>query len=68
MVKAACGGEFLSGTPGVCLQTAMSGSGARYNAGTKRVRSDGYIVVGRPITKAIDPVAAYARCVKEFVG
>ena len=35
--------------------------------GAKELGSD-YIVVGRPITKAEDPVAAYDRCVKEFVG
>ena len=36
-------------------------------AQAKEIGSD-YIVVGRPITAAADPVAAYARCVKEFVG
>lgn len=69
LVKAACGQSFLTVTPGVRFADGDIGDQVRVTTPEKarEIGSD-YIVVGRPITKAADPVAAYARCVKEFVG
>lgn len=68
-VKEACGKEFLTVTPGVRFADGDIGDQVRVTtpAKAKEIGSD-YIVVGRPITKAEDPVAAYRRCVEEFVG
>lgn len=64
----ACGTSFLTVTPGVRFDDASKGDQVRVTtpAKAKELGSD-YIVVGRPITQAKDPVAAYDRCVKEFV-
>ena len=64
-----CGADFLTVTPGVRFADGEVGDQKRVTtpARAKELGSD-YIVVGRPITKADDPVAAYRRCVKEFVG
>ena len=64
-----CGADFLTVTPGVRFADGEVGDQKRVTtpAQAKELGSD-YIVVGRPITKADDPVAAYRRCVKEFVG
>jgi orotidine-5'-phosphate decarboxylase len=64
-----CGKEFLTITPGVRFADGDIGDQKRVMtpAEAKRIGSD-YIVVGRPITGAEDPVAAYRRCVAEFVG
>ena len=64
-----CGADFLTITPGVRFADGEVGDQKRVTtpAQAKELGSD-YIVVGRPITKAADPVAAYRRCVKEFVG
>ena len=63
-----CGKEFLTVTPGVRFADGDIGDQKRVMtpAEAKRIGSD-YIVVGRPITAAEDPVAAYNRCVAEFV-
>ncbi len=63
-----CGNEFLTITPGVRFADGDIGDQKRVMtpADAKKAGSD-YIVVGRPITAAEDPVAAYERCVKEFV-
>ncbi len=63
-----CGGDFLTITPGVRFADGEIGDQKRVMtpAQAKEIGSD-YIVVGRPITAAEDPVAAYERCVKEFV-
>lgn len=68
MVKAACGKTFLTVTPGVRFADGDMGDQVRVTtpAKAKEIGSD-YIVVGRPITAAADPVAAYRRCIKEFV-
>ncbi|MBR0536880.1 MAG: orotidine-5'-phosphate decarboxylase [Clostridia bacterium] len=68
-VHARCGAAFLTVTPGVRFADGDIGDQKRVMtpAEAKRIGSD-YIVVGRPITAADDPVAAYRRCVKEFVG
>ena len=64
-----CGAAFLTVTPGVRFADGEVGDQKRVTtpAQARELGSD-YIVVGRPITKADDPVAAYRRCVKEFVG
>ncbi len=63
-----CGKTFLTITPGVRFADGEKGDQARVMtpAQAKEIGSD-YIVVGRPITAAENPVAAYERCVKEFV-
>lgn len=68
-VHARCGSGFLTVTPGVRFAGSDVGDQKRVTtpARAKELGSD-YIVVGRPITAAADPVAAYNQCVKEFVG
>ena len=63
-----CGKNFLTITPGVRFADGDVGDQKRVMtpAAAKEIGSD-YIVVGRPITAAADPVAAYERCVAEFV-
>ncbi len=63
-----CGANFLTVTPGVRFADGDIGDQKRVMtpAEAKKIGSD-YIVVGRPITAAEDPVAAYERCVAEFV-
>ena len=67
-VHESCGKDFLTVTPGVRFAAGDAGDQKRVTtpARAKELGAD-YIVVGRPITKAEDPVAAYCRCVKEFV-
>ncbi len=69
MVKDNCGNSFMTVTPGVRFADGDVGDQVRVTtpAKAKEIGSD-YIVVGRPITAADDPVAAYRRCVEEFVG
>ncbi|MDE5996101.1 MAG: orotidine-5'-phosphate decarboxylase [Eubacterium sp.] len=69
MVKDACGKQFVTVTPGVRFADGEVGDQVRVTTPekAKEIGSD-YIVVGRPVTQAADPVAAYRRCVKEFVG
>ena len=64
-----CGKNFMTVTPGVRFADGDIGDQSRVMtpAQAKEIGSD-YIVVGRPITAAEDPVAAYKRCVAEFVG
>ena len=68
-VHARCGKDFLTVTPGVRFAGGDKGDQKRVTtpAEANRLGSD-YIVVGRPITQAADPVAAYARCLSEFLG
>lgn len=68
-VHEACGRDFLTVTPGVRFADGDVGDQVRVMtpAQAKAIGSD-YIVVGRPITQATDPVAAYQRCLAEFVG
>lgn len=63
-----CGKEFLTVTPGIRSEEGELGDQKRVMTpkAAKEIGSD-YIVVGRPITAAEDPVAAYERCIKEFV-
>ncbi len=64
-----CGKEFLTVTPGVRFADGDVGDQKRVMTPSeaKKIGSD-YIVVGRPITAAEDPVAAYKRCCNEFIG
>ena len=68
-VHEVCGAGFLTVTPGVRFSDGAKGDQKRVTtpAEAKAIGSD-YIVVGRPITAAADPAAAYERCVREFVG
>lgn len=67
MVKEACGAEFMTVTPGIRFADGEVGDQVRITtpARAREIGSD-FIVVGRPITAADDPVAAYRRCVDEF--
>ena len=67
MVKEACGVEFMTVTPGVRFADGDVGDQVRVTTPerAKEIGSD-FIVVGRPITAADDPVAAYERCMREF--
>ena len=68
-VKESCGNQFLTITPGVRFETDEVGDQVRVTTPkkAKELGSD-YIVVGRPITKADNPVEAYKRCVQDFCG
>jgi len=68
-VHETCGSDFVTVTPGVRFADGDVGDQVRVTtpARAREIGSD-YIVVGRPITQAADPVAAYRRCVAEFVG
>ena len=68
-VHEAYGADFITVTPGVRFAENAVGDQVRVTtpARAKQIGSD-YIVVGRPITAAQDPAAAYARCMAEFVG
>ena len=67
IVKEACGAEFMTVTPGVRFADGDVGDQVRVTTPerAKEIGSD-FIVVGRPITAADDPVAAYERCMREF--
>lgn len=67
-VHETCGKAFLTITPGIRFADGDKGDQVRVTdpAKAKEIGSD-YIVVGRPITAAADPVAAYERCLSEFV-
>ena len=64
-----CGADFVTVTPGVRFADGDKGDQKRVMTPeeAKKIGSD-YIVVGRPITAAADPVAAYERCCREFIG
>ena len=68
-VHKTCGKDFLTVTPGIRFDDGETGDQKRVMtpAKAKEIGSD-YIVVGRPITRSEDPVAAYERCVREFIG
>ena len=68
-VKRRCGADFLTVTPGIRFADGDIGDQKRIMT-PEKARDAGCdcIVVGRPITQAPDPVAAYRRCVREFVG
>ena len=68
MVKDACGQDFVTVTPGIRFADAAADDQVRITtpARAREIGSD-YIVVGRPVTAAPDPVAAYQRCLLEFL-
>ena len=68
-VHGRCGESFLTVTPGIRYADGDKGDQSRVTtpARAREIGGD-YIVVGRPITAAADPVAAYERCVADFVG
>lgn len=68
LVKEACGDDFMTVTPGIRFPESATDDQVRITSPAKarEIGSD-YIVVGRPITAAPDPVAAYRRCVSEFL-
>ena len=64
-----CGKDFVTVTPGVRFADGDAGDQKRVTTPAKaRELGSDYIVVGRPITKAEDSVAAYRRCMAEFLG
>ena len=68
-VHSVCGDNFITVTPGVRLEGGDVGDQKRVTTPKKaRELGSDYIVVGRPITASDDPVGAYERCVKEFLG
>ena len=69
MVKDACGPDFVTVTPGIRFADAAADDQVRITtpARAREIGSD-YIVVGRPVTAAPDPVAAYDRCIQEFLN
>jgi orotidine-5'-phosphate decarboxylase len=69
LVKEACGSGFMAVTPGIRYPDAAKDDQSRITspADARRIGSD-FIVVGRPITAAPDPVAAYRRCKADFCG
>lgn len=67
IIHKACGADFLTVTPGVRFDDSAKGDQVRVTTPAKaRELGSDYIVVGRPITQADDPVAAYERCLREF--
>ncbi len=69
LVKDSCGAEFKTITPGIRFADAAADDQVRITT-PERAREIGsdFIVVGRPVTAAADPVAAYERCCREFIG
>ena len=67
-VHVACGQDFLTVTPGIRFEDDYAGDQKRImSPKSARLIGSDYIVVGRPITRSEDPVAAYNRCVDEFI-
>lgn len=68
IVKEACGNDFITVTPGIRFKDAATDDQVRITdpKGAKEIGSD-FIVVGRPITAAANPVEAYNRCIKDFL-
>lgn len=69
IVKDACGKDFITVTPGIRFADSAADDQVRVMtpAKAREIGSD-YIVVGRPVTKADDPLEAYKRCCREFLG
>ena len=68
-IKAARGADFLTITPGIRFADSVADDQSRIATPVRAREMDSdYIVVGRPITKADNPVAAYMRCLEEFLG
>ena len=67
LVKQKCGKDFYTVTPGIRFAGGDAGDQKRITTPEDAREFSDYIVVGRPITGAKDPVSAYERCVREFV-
>ncbi len=68
-IHEACGEGFMTVTPGIRFADSAKGDQVRVMTPARaRENASDYIVVGRPITEAEDPVAAYERCVREFLA
>lgn len=69
IVKEVCGSDFLTVTPGIRFATDSANDQVRITT-PEQARENGsdFIVVGRPITQAADPLEVYQRCVKDFLG
>ena len=68
-VKAKCGQDFLTVTPGIRFADSVVGDQVRYATPAQaKVLGSNLLVVGRPIITAEDPVAAYRRCCREFLN
>ena len=68
-VHVACGESFLTVTPGIRFEEDYAGDQKRImSPKSARLIGADYIVVGRPVTRSDDPVAAYERCIKDFIG
>lgn len=66
-VHTACGIEFLTVTPGIRFEGNEPGDQKRVTTpAMAKISGSDYIVVGRPVTEAKDPVEAYRRCLREF--
>ena len=68
-VKSACGERFITVTPGIRFADSAAGDQKRIMTPERAGKSGcDYLVIGRPITQAADPIAAYRRAVKDFMG
>ena len=68
-IKEACGSDFITVTPGIRLKTNSVDDQVRITTpADARVLGTNFIVVGRPITRAVDPVKAYKEIKKDFMG
>ena len=68
LIHEACGKDFVTVTPGIRFAGAMICDQKRITTPSDARKHSDFIVMGRPITEAIDPVAAYDRAVREFIG
>ena len=69
LIHKACGDDFLTVTPGIRFEGGSADDQSRITTPAKaRILGSDYIVIGRPITQADDPVAAYQRACAEFLG
>ena len=69
IIHKALGDDFLTVTPGIRFEGGSADDQSRITTPAKaRLLGSDYIVIGRPITKADDPVKAYERALSEFLG
>lgn len=69
LIHRACGDDFLTVTPGIRFEGGSADDQSRITTPAKaRMLGSDYIVIGRPVTQANDPAAAYLRAVSEFLG
>lgn len=68
LIKESCGAEFLTVTPGIRFAQDSKGDQVRVTTPSDARESSDYIVVGRSITASNDPIAAYKRCIQDFLG